>query len=355
MFFLADTVPGRLWKVEREEICFDYRVLVGFKIPMPNRFPLLFNPGVNTALTKEDPDLIICGGYHHPSSLFALRYAKRYRKRFILWCESHHESVGLRTFPVDHYRKYFIGSSDGFVVPGRKSFDFIRSFGVNEKKIWIAPNTIDTELFRSTSKDYRTTGGPEQFRERFRLPDFNILFVGRLAPEKGLPTIFNTLHQIQKRGFQVGFVIVGDGPCRSKYEQSVRELGLNHVVFVGFKQQEELSYYYLGSDVLVLPSHSEPWGLVVNEALTCGLPVLCSKKVGCSDDLIIEGKTGFLCSEVKDYDQRIVELMANHDQLVQMREHCYEHIAQFTPERCADGFLSLCQFESNQPVVPSYI
>ena len=355
MFFLADTVPGRLWKVEREKIRFDYRVLGGLKIPLPKRFPLLFNPGIKSALRREDPDLIICGGYHHPSSLSALRYAKKYRKRFVLWCESHHESVGIRAFPIDCYRKYFIDSSDGFVVPGRKSFDFIQGFDVSEKKIWIAPNAIDTELFRSTYGNFRTTGGPEQFRKRFDLPDFNILFVGRLAPEKGLPAVFKALHQIQKRGFQVGFVIVGDGPCLSEYEQLVRQLGLSHVVFVGFKQQEELSYYYLGSDVLVLPSHSEPWGLVVNEALTCGLPVLCSKKVGCADDLIVEGKTGFLCTEVKDYEEKIVELMTKPDHLVRMREHCYTHIEQFTPQHCADGFLNLCQFESNQQVVPSYI
>ena len=147
VFFLAETVSGRLWKIEREKIRFEYRVLQGFKIPLPNRFPIFFNPGIGSILRRENPDLIISGGYHHPSSLSALCYARKYQKRFILWCESHSESIRARSFPVDFYRKRFICPSDGFIVPGRKSFDFIRRFEVNGKGIWIAPNAVHNDFF----------------------------------------------------------------------------------------------------------------------------------------------------------------------------------------------------------------
>lgn len=341
VFFMADTVPGRSWDVEREKIRFKYRVLKGIKIPLPERFPLLYNPEIKNALSAEDPDIIVCGGYHHPTSLLALWYAKKHRKRFILWCESHRESVRLRNFPVERYRKFFVASSDGFIVPGKNSFDFIRSFGVREEDIWTAPNAINTALFQSAYAGFKAMGAREEFRRMFHLPEFNILYVGRLAPEKGLRIILNTLGQIQKRGHQAGFVMVGDGPQREEYENLVRKMGLKHVVFTGFKQQKELAYYYAACDVLALPSYSEPWGLVVNEALTCGLPVLCSREVGCAADLIIEGKTGFICKEVSDYDNKITQLMTNEELAAQMREHCLNHITQFTPERSAEGFINL--------------
>ena len=119
VFFLAETVRGRPWRVEKEKISFRYQVVPGIGICLPDRFPIFFNSPMRWLLEKENPDLVIGCGYHHLTCFLALRYARRHGKRFILWSESHRDSIRLRSFPFKQYRSHFIHSSDGFVVPGR--------------------------------------------------------------------------------------------------------------------------------------------------------------------------------------------------------------------------------------------
>jgi glycosyltransferase involved in cell wall biosynthesis len=89
-----------------------------------------------------------------------------------------------------------------------------------------------------------------------------------------------------------------------------------------------------------MPSTSEPWGLVVNEAMTCGIPVLCSPKVGAAQDLVIEDSTGFQCESVKDYEWHIRKLISNRSKLADMGRNCREVIKNFSPQTCANGFVN---------------
>jgi len=86
---------------------------------------------------------------------------------------------------------------------------------------------------------------------------------------------------------------VGDGPERSNIEEYCRNNGAENVVFIGGVSWRDVPKFLALSDVLVLPSTSEPWGLVVNEAMVCGLPVIVSNRCGCIEDLVIDGDTGF--------------------------------------------------------------
>ena len=87
-------------------------------------------------------------------------------------------------------------------------------------------------------------------------------------------------------------MIVGEGPLRSELE-TLAEPAVDRIHFAGFRNQSELPAYYAASDVLVLPSEAETWGLVTNEAMACGLACIVSDAAGCGPDLIVEGKTGY--------------------------------------------------------------
>lgn len=343
VFFLAETVSGRLWNVEREKIHFEYRVLKGFKIPLPNRFPIFFNPGIGSILRKENPDLIICGGYHHPSFLAALYYAKKYQKRFVLWCESHAQSVRLRNPLADFYRKQFIGASDGFVVPGRKSFDFIRRFETNGKGIWTAPNAVNNELFSRS-------GNPTDSR----FPSMVILYVGRLVDSKGILVLLRAFQEISKapsplplpQGGEgkcegIGLILVGEGKDRAKYETFCRKQGLTNVFFEGFKQQDELAFYYGAADLFVLPSIQEEWGLVLNEAAASGLPLIATEASGAAFDLIDEGHNGFRIptGDAPALRDSILKILSNLQLKKSMGEYSRKKAGSFSPKKCAAGFV----------------
>ncbi len=349
VFFMSDTCPGRQWEIPYSKIKFDYEVLKGFDLSRSNGRPnpTYLNPGVGLALKKFSPSFSVIGGYHHVTSYLVLKYAKLHSTRLFLWCESTLYDKHSNNPLVERLKRMFIRACDGYLVPGKASEDYLRFHGARDRFSY-APNSVDVEIFQDAINPNELIRQKErtEFRRRFGLPQFVVLFVGRLSPEKNIPTALRVMKRLQDRGVQVGLVLVGDGPYQKKYETLRDQLQVGNVVFIGFKQQEELPYYYLMSDVLILPSDSEPWGLVVNESLACGLPVLCSRKVGCASDLIVEGKTGYMCAQDIDYEERITQLYNKPEQIEFMQNHCREHIAKFTPEHCANGFLNLCHLRS---------
>ena len=334
VLLLSEGVPDRSWRIQKEKIKFQYQILGGIRIPLPNRFPIFFNPRIYSWLKAENPDLIICGGYHHPSDLLALRYAKKYGKRFILWCESHDGSVGLKGFPFNLYRNYFIHSSDAFLVPGKKSFKFIRGFGINGKTICVAPNAVDNNLFSCPPDQIHL----QKLRNKF--PHHVILYVGRLVDLKGILTLLEAFRDVSMV-VEGGLVLVGEGKDRQKYQDFCSRSALKNVFFEGFKQQEELPYYYKTADLFVLPSYREEWGLVLNEAAASGLPLIATDASGAAFDLIDESKNGYRVptGNVQALRAAILKILTDPGLKKSMGVYSRKKADEFSPKKCAEGFL----------------
>jgi glycosyltransferase involved in cell wall biosynthesis len=157
--------------------------------------------------------------------------------------------------------------------------------------MFFVPHFVDNDWFArmATQSDRQMTrsrwgAGPESFV---------VLFAGKFIPKKRPLDILPAMQKCGAPGREVIAVFVGSGDL----EQPLREQSLKLGVparFEGFKNQTEMPACYAAADVLVLPSdHGETWGLVVNEAMACGLPTIVSDAVGCGPDLIVEGVTGY--------------------------------------------------------------
>ena len=118
-----------------------------------------------------------------------------------------------------------------------------------------------------------------------------ILYCGRLSEEKNLYNLVRAYHQIDDE--RKSLIFVGDGRLRQSLQDYVDELGAESVYFFGFKNRTEIPKFYAMSDVLVLPSVRETWGIVVNEAMCFGLPVIVSNQVGAGIDLVADGENGY--------------------------------------------------------------
>lgn len=121
-----------------------------------------------------------------------------------------------------------------------------------------------------------------------------ILFVGRLEPEKNVSLLIHSFGELKKLDNEVVLFIIGDGSERKKLEQLAEELKIEDIYFEGYITFPKNVIYYKMADIFVLPSEYEPWGLVVNEAIIMGLPVVVSSHVGCREDLIQNGKNGYI-------------------------------------------------------------
>jgi len=338
VIFLAETDKTlRQWNVYQNEIRFSHQVLASWRW-RTRKFSFLLNRGLWPALNKIRPQVIICGGYNYTAYWEALFWARRHAVPFVLWSESNHHDARREWPGVEFLKAYFLRSCSRFVVPGNASLHYLRSLGSSEASISIAPNAIDNCLFATQAEKTRTQSS--EFREKLKLPLRFILFVGRLVPEKGIFDLLEAYARLERDlRSEMGLVFVGDGVSREELMRQAQHIAPGTVCFPGFAQREDLATLYALAEALVLPTHSDPWGLVVNEAMACGLPIIVTDVAGCSADLVDDGWNGFVVppQSPEKLSHAIDSLAKNAALRQQMSAHSLERIRSYSPETCAAG------------------
>lgn len=168
---------------------------------------------------------------------------------------------------------------------------FSKSFNYNPENIFNQFLTVDTKLIESLGEDkekYR-----KEIRERYGISQESkvLLYTGRLLDWKNIKVILEAVN-IKHENYVI--LIVGDGPERENIESLAKEYNLN-VIITGFiKEQAEVFKHYYAGDVFVFPTSHEAWGLVVNEAMAAGLPIISSNEAGASFDLVHDGENGYV-------------------------------------------------------------
>lgn len=338
VIFLAETDPGlRQWLVYREELKFSYRVLPSWRKHI-GRYNWLLNRGLGSALTDAAPDAILCGGYNYVASWQALLWAKSHNVPFLLWSESHIQELRRNHALVEFLKSEFLGQCSGFVVPGRSAREYLRARKIEDESIFTAPNAVDNDLFaRAAAAAQRNAA---TLRREVDLPSRYFLFVGRLVREKGvfeLLAAYAKLDGSLRR--QIGLVFVGDGAARRHLEEQASAISPGSIRFAGFAQREQLGTYYALADILVMPTYSDTWGLVVNEAMACGLPIALSRVAGCAADLVKENWNGLLVppADVSSLSAAMQTLANQPDLRAKMSANSMQLISRYSPQVWSEG------------------
>jgi len=337
IFLSENDRSQRQWLVYKDEIRFAYQVLPAWRRRIGGH-SLLVNWGVERALRKTSPDFIVCGGYNYLAYWQSVRWARRNRVPFSLWAESTTKDFRGGHTLIEFLKKRFLRRCDAFVVPGKSSVGYLRNYGVREELIYTAPNAVDTRLFAHRAEVVRKDAATH--RAELRLPARFFLFVGRLVSEKG---IFDLLRAYGALASEVrkhlGLVFAGDGPERSALLERAMAISPGVIQLAGFVQREHLAAYYALADLLVFPTHTDRWGLVVNEAMACGLPVIASDAAGCVADLVDNGWNGRVVSvgDARQLACAMDELARDTELRSLMGKRSKERIAQYSPEAWAAG------------------
>ncbi len=337
IFLSENDSSQRQWRVYNDEIRFSYQVLSSWRRRLGQQ-SFLLNWGVETALRRAHPDFIVCGGYNYVAFWQSMSWARRNGVAFSLWCESTSKDFRKAYLLIEFCKRQFLRHCDAFVVPGKSSFDYLRNCGVPQELIFTAPNAVDTELFANRAEVIRQA--PATYREALRLPPRFFLYAGRLIREKGIFDLLQAYGALQPElRNNVGLVFVGDGPERSALLQHAAATSPGSIHIVGFAQREELAAYYALADVFVFPTHTDPWGLVVNEAMACGLPVIASQAAGCVVDLVANGRNGRIVSvgNVQELACAMADLALDAGLRALMGRRSRERIEQYSPEAWAAG------------------
>jgi 1,2-diacylglycerol 3-alpha-glucosyltransferase len=260
-------------------------------------------------LDELDPQVVLVPGYYTAPALAAAVWAKRRHRKAILMTETtrdDHERVWWK----EAAKGRLVGALfDAAITGGSRHVTYLQELQFPASRIGRFYDVVDNEFFRSGASHLRRTQTPAQFQ----LPDRYFLYVGRLAAEKNLELLIHSFAKARARGSRSSLVLVGDGPLRSRLESRVQEAGLQPWVrFAGLRSTAEILPYYAFAHAFVLPSRREPWGLVVNEALAAGLPVIVSNRCGCAGDLIAHGVNGFLFDA--DREEELTDFLWRVDQ-----------------------------------------
>jgi glycosyltransferase involved in cell wall biosynthesis len=291
-------------------------------------------PGTVTLLLRERPDIVIVGGWDEPAFISAHALKQVCRYRLVIWMES----TELDRRPSSRWREVtkrrLIRHADALLCAGRASAKYARQLGATS--IFVAPNATDNAFFEQGATAARGDA-------RHDVAPPTAMFVGRLSNEKGVDVLLRAWSKIEHGEPLAHLVVVGSGPEEAALKTLADSLGLTRTEWVPFVQQQYLPRLYARASVLVLPSRSEPWGFVVNEAMACGVPVIASDAVGAAADLIDDGVTGFRFPS-DDHDAlqaRLIQLLRDPDLCRQMGAEAKHAVSVFTPERWADAIEKL--------------
>lgn len=237
------------------------------------------------------PEVVLVPGYYTLPALAALLWTRWNGKRAILMTEStrsdHPRKRWLEALKSAFLRRGFHAAITG----GKRQAAYMKELGFRDSQLAGLYDVVGNDYFAEQANYYRE----QSSRETWRLPERYFLYVGRLAPEKNLRALIDAFARYRAKGGELSLVLVGAGPEAECLRRQAAATGLSaEVLFAGLKDTQDIGPYYAFADWFVLPSWLDPWGLVVNEAMAAGLPVIVSGRCGCSDDLVEEGKNGFV-------------------------------------------------------------
>lgn len=308
----------------------------------PTGFFNLSNPGVAAAVFRRDFHAVLINGWAFSTNWICWAAAALRNVPVLLRGES---SIVLDPPEDRSIQKRFLLSLlfrgvSAFVSIGANNSEFYRSFGIPDEKIYLAPYSVDNSFFSSAADNLE----PQRWKYRADIGIQNdapvVLFCGKLQRRKRPKDLLEAYGRIASES-NAWLAFVGDGELRAELEQYAQDHHLNRVRFLGFKNQTEIIKAYLVSDIFVLPSDFETWGLVVNEAMCFGLPIITSDRVGASADLVRDKYNGYVyrTGDVAGLAEHLLNLIQDAPLRRTMGIHSKEMISLWDLKQTAGGIL----------------
>lgn len=284
-------------------------------------------------LEELNPSVVLVPGYYTAPALAAALWSKLRGRRSVLMTEST-QADHRRTGWKEKTKSLLLrGLFDWAVAGGDAHIRYLHALDFPPERIARNYDVVDNGFFAEGATRLR---GAQRHKDA---PYF--LYVGRLAPEKNVDGLIRAYADYRARGGTWGLTLAGDGPERPALEALATSCGVrDHVRFDGHKTSAELLPSYAFAGCFVLPSTREPWGLVVNEAMAAGLPVIVSERCGCAENLVRDGVNGWTFNPAREGDlaDKLVAVghKASAAELRAMGRQSEEIVARYSPQSWAD-------------------
>jgi len=303
-------------------------------------------------LMELKPDIIFAPATPFPEGMAAFTYRLASGTRAVMMDDAwkHTDDKGAFTKAI---KRMIHKNIDAVFVPASSHLPYFLNMGFPEERIVFGVDVVDNDYFSQKAEE--ACKNEARIRESRRLSDNYFLFVGRFLPRKGLETVIRAYTYYRKHTGQNpwGLVLVGEG----KHLDSIRSLSrdIPGIIFAGPQFADSLCQYYALARALIVPSISDPWGLVVNEGMASGLPVIVSKGCGAAKTLVQEGENGWTF-EPGD-EETLTQLMIRasslpSDALREMGRKSQSIVSDWSLDRFVDGVLKAIEIPRRPPAGP---
>jgi glycosyltransferase involved in cell wall biosynthesis len=344
------TLPDRARQGQGFGVAFEWDVplLEGYRweqLPNLRRRPRLqgflasSTPWVAARLWSRRPDAVILTGWNQLTQVEALAASRLLRVPCLLRAESN--ALRQRPSAKRLAHRLLLRQFAAMLCIGEANRQFYLDHGVDSGRLFSAPYFVDNAFFQRVFAEHRERA--VELRRAWGIaPEATCFcFVGKLEPKKNILGALRAVRHLVQRCPDVHLLVVGDGEQRAEAELYAAREKLP-VTFAGFLNQSALPTAYVAADALVLPSDfGETWGLVVNEAMACGLPVIVSDRVGCGPDLVRDGETGFRFhyGQWEQLSARMSHLVEHPEARRQMGKAAEERVRAYTVVHAVRGTL----------------
>jgi glycosyltransferase involved in cell wall biosynthesis len=311
------------------------------KVPGSHHFKGIHTPGLNKAIKSWSPDAVLVIGWAYKSHLACMRYFKN--KIPVLFRGDStllDETGGFKTFLRRRFLSWVYRYIDVALYAGTNNKKYFRAHGLKEAQLVPAFHAIDNDRFSANDEKLHRQAKELRNSLNIKSNDFVVLFAGKLEEKKNPAFLLELAKRI--KGPNIIFLLVGNGHL----EERLKENSANdaRIKFLPFQNQTAMPAIYTLGNIFILPSKGpgETWGLAVNEAMACGLPVLLSSKTGGAIDLVKENGFIFSLNEI-DNVVVFIEKFSNSSELYnKAKQASLNHIKSFSFTRIAEAVEFAC-------------
>jgi 1,2-diacylglycerol 3-alpha-glucosyltransferase len=314
-----------------------------------------------SALEQANPDVVAINGWNNFGSLPAANCCVRRGMPMVVMSESARQDEP-RTWWKEMIKRRVVGLYSTALVGGQRHGEYLVELGMPRERIFTGYDVVDNAYFAQRAVEIRNS--KFEIRKKYGLPENYFLASARFVEKKNLPGLIRAYEEYRQRSevgrqsSEVGkgsapwdLVILGDGPLREALNSQLSTLNLHTKVHLpGFKPYDELPVYYALAKAFVHASTTEQWGLVVNEAVTSGLPVIVSERCGCVPELVRGNGFTFDPIDERELPSRLLQIASlSDDERRSLGDASYRIAENFAPKHFGEGLEQAAKLALTHP------
>jgi glycosyltransferase involved in cell wall biosynthesis len=321
VIYCSKLEPNRSWK-------FNYGYYKRIFLSENSKGYIHNNPSIWLKLNRLKPKVVITNGYN-PTMLYAFLWCLIYKAKHICFSDGTLKSEQSLSFLHTIIRKIVFSKTKAFIGPGRGSKALYESYNIPDYKIFTSQLAIENSKFKNIPLDEK---------------EFTIMFSGQLVNRK-MPMFFvEVAHIIKEKTGSCKVLILGNGESKNEVLKYLSDHKIEYE-YPGFIDQTMLPAYYAKTKVFLFPTKNDPWGIVANEAMASGVPVITCENAGVANDLVINNENGYVLPlDANIWADHVIKLLEDLNLYKNFSSNAIKQVQNYNHNSAAKGIIDAVNY-----------